>query len=234
MTDNLPARRDATRARPAVVDGTLTDAAPAGDELPDPGAYELDPDDSRHPRLTWRHDGGDVWRSGCGRFAIARVRLPEYPERYPGSSEVYLVRRIDPHMAAVYPQSLGYHLDQALNLAAAMTEADRWAWVDDQGTQRHVPEDYPALAVASFYWPITHTGRQGVSRAALVVDRAGGRLVARVIGMTRGNDDAYRPGTWAEVDLTALVTDAGSVPGVVTPWRPRRRWWNPATWWSAH
>lgn len=227
----------------------------AGAEAIDPGpaAYELDPDDEGYRKLWWHKVYPTVWRSGCGRFAIVHVRLPQFPEG-PGS-HVYLVRRISPHRPArgryAPLADLGYHLDQELTLGEAMITADRWAWKDDQGSDCHVPEDYPALAMETFYWPITHTARQGTSRAALTVERDdAGCLVAKVVGMTRGPDHRYRVGIWAHMDLTDVLAGqditlpADVQPIVVTtpgkPVRPRhpgeatrRRWWNPFTWWRS-
>jgi hypothetical protein len=160
--------------------------------------------------LTWiETDPGQIWRSLDGRYAIMAVTLPENPPHVE-----YHVRKVDPNMAAAYPTrgTLGVLLESTPwlwndenSVHSAQAIAERDAWSDAHWRSRNVTEDYPAEAVKPFYWPISN----GCIKGGLVVERVDGRLVARVVGMGR-HDDEYEPGTYAEIDLTELVAGDAS------------------------
>ena len=144
---------------------------------------------------------GWSWRSTDGRYVILRSVLPETRAN---PSDVFHLRKIDPEMAAAYPGKLGYLLGESWSFDQADAEAQRDAWASANGRESHVPEDYQALALQRFFWPIS----QGTSRAALAVERDGDRVVAKVVGMSRSDGDDYEPGTYAELDLTGILTAA--------------------------
>lgn len=151
--------------------------------------------------LVWVEiEQGKTWRSIDGRYAIVAVTLPETPPH-----TEYLVRKIDPAMAAAYPsrQTLGYHIDIELDINAAKATAERDAWADAHWDTRSVPEDLPSVALERFFWPISN----GTNRAGLAVVKENGRLYARVVGMCReGEDDPhFVVGTFAEIDLDDAV-----------------------------
>lgn len=162
--------------------------------------------------MQWLETEPGIWRSLCGRYVIVAVELPERPR-----NTVYLVRKIDPSMAAAYPHSnyLGYPLaespwlwntDNSVHSAQAIAERDAFAM--DHIRQLHVPKDYPAIALERFYWPIS----KGTKMAGLALVRDDDdHLVVRVVGMTRSGDDGFEPGTWAEIDLTSLGFTAPAV-----------------------
>jgi hypothetical protein len=178
-----------------VTDGTLQRAGvgvyriPNANVAPDPSATVL-----------WVDIQPGLWRSLDGRYVILHAVLPE--DR-PEPTETYTLRHLDRQMAAAYPGTLGSFVAEAYSLHAAQQEAERHAWERAQGGACHVPADFPALRLERFFWPIS----EGTSRAALAIVRENGRVLARVVGMSRGDADAYEPGTYAEIDLTGLLTD---------------------------
>jgi hypothetical protein len=159
--------------------------------------------------LTWLEtDAGRVWRSVCGRYAIVAQTLPECPPR-----TVYQARRVDEMTARAYPQrgDLGillqetpwcWNIDNSVHSAEAICERDRWMLAHPGAF--HVPEDHPAVALATFWWPQGRTGGRG----ALSVVWKDNRLVAQVIGMHRTSEDAVAVGEYTEIDLTELGVTA--------------------------
>jgi hypothetical protein len=150
--------------------------------------------------MIWIETKPGLWRDVAGAYVIARFTLPD--DR-PDPSDIYIVNRFDPAMVAAYPGNLGYFRSQELTLDAAMAFAERDAYGWTHNAERSIPEDFPALALARFFWPIS----EGTSMGALAVIRDGDRIVARVVGMARG-EDAFEPGTYAEIDLTDLMEQA--------------------------
>jgi hypothetical protein len=157
--------------------------------------------------LTWLETDPGVWRSTDGRYAIVAHDLPENPPR-----TVYQARKIDPAMAQAYPAraTLGNLLEEtpwcwcaenSVHSAEAIVERDAFA----SGHSTSVPEDYPAVALIRFWWPIS----QGTNRGALVVVRKGGRFVAQIVGMSRHDDSGFVPEPYTEINLTEL----GLIPG---------------------
>jgi hypothetical protein len=144
------------------------------------------------PDLTWTETEPSLWRSTDGRYAILRTQLPG-----PAPNVIYTLRKIDPASARAYPGTAGYFRAERWSLSEAKRTAATDAYCDDHGAERHVPEDYPALALAWFFWPIS----EGTTRAALAISRDGDRVVASVIGMARG-EDAFEPTVYAEIDLS--------------------------------
>jgi hypothetical protein len=141
-----------------------------------------------------------VWRSLDGRYAIIRTVLPE--DR-PDPTEVYTLRKVSPEMAAAHPGGLGYFVSERYRLEEAKGEAARDAYCEAHAGEMSVPEDFPALALERFFWPISG----GITKAALVVVRDGDRTVARVVGMAR-QEDPFVPVTYAEIDLGAILTES--------------------------
>lgn len=150
--------------------------------------------------LTWTQTSADVWRSTDGRYVIL---LGVLPEDRPNPTEIYMLRKIDPDSARAYPGTMGYFVAERYQLPEAKQEAETDAWREAQGTARHVPEDFPGLALRRFWWPISGGTEQG----ALVIVREDGRILARVVGMCRGDEDRYEPGTYAEVDITDIAAE---------------------------
>lgn len=155
--------------------------------------------------LTWvETDAGRVWRSTCGRYAIVALTLPENPPKVE-----YLARRIDPSMAAAYPER---------NTLGFLLESSPWCWNDENSVRsaqavcerdayslahrRPFPEDYPAIAMERF--------GQGWDEALLIVCEDG-ELVARHMHMAlRTHEEGFVPQlSRTEINLTAL----GLVPG---------------------
>lgn len=103
--------------------------------------------------------------------------------------------------------------DQAVTVAATGSGFHRVLHDGDTAERiPDVPEDYPADARADFFWPISN----GTTRAALILDRDGDWITAKVVGMHRASGE-YEPGVWAEVGIPAAVPDAPEVrlPGQV-------------------
>jgi len=177
-----------------VKDGTLQRAGVGVFRIPN--ATAADPSAT----VLWVDIQPGLWRSLDGRYVILRAVLPE---ELPEPTETYTLRHLDPQMAAAYPGTLGSFVAEAYSLHAAQREAERHAWERAQGGACHVPVDFPALRLERFFWPVS----EGTSRAALAIVRENGRVLARVVGMGRSDADAYEPGTYAEIDLTGLLTD---------------------------
>lgn len=84
---------------------------------------------------------------------------------------------------------------------------------------RDVPEDYPAVALRRFFWPISN----GTTRAALAIISDGSRVLAQVVGMAR-RDGPLVPVIWAEIDVTELLREVPEsaasceVRDTVVPW----------------
>ncbi len=151
--------------------------------------------------LTWTEmQPGWSWRSDDGKYVILRSVLPENRER---SAEIYTLRKIDPATRRAYPGSLGYFRAERYTQAEARDEARRDAYRDEHWQQASVAEDFPAMALARFFWPIS----DGTTRAALAVVRDGDRILARVVGMAR-KEDPFEPVTYAEIDVTDLLAAA--------------------------
>lgn len=155
---------------------------------------------------TWNEERDGLWRSTDRKYAIVRIELPGGP---PHLTTVYLLRKIDPAMAKVYPGSVGYSLGEHSehhDLEDAMGAADN----DDNHT-RHAKANtkaldaLPADVVSRFWWPISN----GTTRGALTLTREGGRIVARVVGMSRTEGEHWEPGTYTEA----------STPPPVPAWR---------------
>ena len=144
------------------------------------------------PDLTWTEPEPGLWRSTDGRYAILKTALPG-----PLPNVIYTLRKIDPASARAYPGTVGYFRAERWSLSEARRTAATDAYCDDHGAERHVPKDYPALALTRFFWPIS----EGTTRAALAISRDGDRVVARVIGMARG-EDAFEPAVYAEIDIS--------------------------------
>ncbi|HEY3478421.1 MAG TPA: hypothetical protein VGL02_05910 [Streptomyces sp.] len=155
--------------------------------------------------LTWvETDTGHVWRSTCGRYAIVAHTLPENPPK-----TEYQARRIDPAMAAAYPEenTLGFLLqtspwcwnsENSVHSAEANCERDAYALANE----RPFPENFPAIAME----------RRGAGgREALVVVRENGDLVARLMHMAlHTHEEGFVP----ESSLTEInLTELGLVPG---------------------
>jgi hypothetical protein len=168
-------------------------------------------DDSTVPAVPWRSltwtPFGPYQRALSGGYAylVHAVRVPVIAEPAIKDETEYALRMVDPASLRAYgPRTTGYHHSQHYTVAAAMQEANEYAWKVAQGADRHVPKDYPAILMERFFWPIS----EGVSMGALAIVRDGDRLVARVVGMSRGRDDRYEPGTYVEVQLA----DYGDAP----------------------
>ncbi len=157
--------------------------------------------------LIWTQTTSDLWRSNCGRYTIVRTWLPEAPPR-----ETFTLRRIDPAMARVQPDTVGYFRDEHYALSGVQQAAERDAYTVEHASETRIPEDFPATAVARVYWPIS----DGTPQAALAVVSDGGRLLARVVGMAR-KTDPYEPVTYAEIDLDEVLAAAKEPPDV--PWK---------------
>jgi len=158
------------------------------------------------PPLNWTQFG-PFWLSEGGRYVILHSVLPELRDN---PTEIYTVRKRDPASARANPSTLGYHLAERYTLFDAKQEAQRDAWKTAQGASRHVPADYPAAAIARFYWPIS----DGCSQAALVIVHCDGGAYAQVVGMSRddrpitdptGKRDSYQPGIYAEIKLNPAL-----------------------------
>jgi hypothetical protein len=155
--------------------------------------------------LTWLEMTANLWRSVDGRYIIVGSVLPEWR---PDPTQIYTLRKIDAASRDAYPQNwtCGCFVEETYGLDAAKRAAELDAWSEAQGVARHVPKDYPAVAVKRFFWPIS----TGTSKGALAIVRDGDRLLARVVGMGRGEDDRYQPGIFAEIDLTNLPADGAT------------------------
>lgn len=151
--------------------------------------------------LTWTEERPYLWRSHEGDYVILRTVLPEANA---DPKAIFTLRKIDPAMGRAYPGGLGYFLAEHYTLADAQQYAENDAWSQAQGIARHVPEDLPALALRRFWWPISGGTEQG----ALAIVREDGRILARVVGMSRSDDDRYEAGTYAEIDITDIAAQA--------------------------
>jgi hypothetical protein len=142
-----------------------------------------------------------IWLSLDGRYAILHQVLPERSDR---PMDHYALRKIDPHMAAVRPGplgTLGYFLQECSSLDEARHRAENDAYAQAcRLSNSEVLDSLPAVALARFYWPIS----SGCTRGALTVVEEEGRLLARVVGMSRGEYE-YEPGIYAEADITSAL-----------------------------
>ncbi len=152
--------------------------------------------------LTWLETDPGVWRSTDGRYAIVAHVLPENPPR-----TVYQARKIGQEMAQAYPagEDLGYLLEETPWCWCAENDADSAEAIVEQDAfasahSASVPEDYPAVALSRFRWPIS----RGTSRGALVVARKDGGFVAQIVGMSRHGDSGFAPEPYTEINLTEL------------------------------
>jgi hypothetical protein len=151
---------------------------------------------------TWDEQRDGLWRSTDGKYVIVRIELPGEPAHL---ATVYLLRKIDPAMAKVYPGSVGYSLGQNSE-HHDLDDAMRWADNDDNHT-RHAKvntealDALPADVVGRFWWPISN----GTTRGALTLTREGDRMVARVVGMSRTEGEQWEPGTYTEASLPLAV-----------------------------
>lgn len=148
---------------------------------------------SERPGITWARKGPGVWRSTDGRYAVVATILPE--DR-PEPTTTYTLRKIDSESAAAYPGTLGSFLTERYNLEEAQDAAIPDAHCDAHRAEMSIPEDFPAVTLERFWWPIS----QGVTKGALAIVRDGDRIVARVIGMAC-REGPFEPVTYAEVDL---------------------------------
>ncbi len=146
-----------------------------------------------NPELMWIETKPGLWRSVDGHYVIMRFTLPD--DR-PDPSSIYIVNRFDQAMVEAYPGNLGYFRSHEISLERAQAFAARDAYSWAHAAERDVPEDYPAEALVPFFWPIS----EGITKGALAVVRDGDRLVARVVGMARG-EDAFEPVVYAEAEV---------------------------------
>jgi hypothetical protein len=158
-----------------------------------------------NPDLMWIETKPGLWRSVDGKYAIVRTVLPE--DR-PNPAERYTLRKFDPASVAAYPGNLGYFVAEEYTLPAAQAHAARDAYCDAHASERHVPADFPALALQSFFWPIS----DGTTRAALAIVWDGDRVVARVIDMAR-QEDPFEPVVYAEIDFYDALSGRAQVTG---------------------
>jgi hypothetical protein len=149
------------------------------------------------PELTWTETRPGLWRSTDGRYAIVRAELPE---PLACRKTTYTLRKIGPASARACPGTVGCFRAERYSLEEAQSAAAADAYCDDHAAERSVPEDYPALALARFFWPIS----EGITKAGLAICRDGDRIVARVVGMARG-EDAFEPVTYAEISIAGAV-----------------------------
>ena len=151
---------------------------------------------------TWDQIPSGVWRSTDGKYVIVRIELPG---EAPHLATVYLLRKIDPAMAEVYPYTIGYSLGEH-GEHHSLDDAQRSADNDDNHT-RHAKANtealdaLPADTVSRFWWPISN----GTTRGALTLTREGNRMVARVVGMGRTEGEHWEPGTYTEASLPLPV-----------------------------
>ena len=152
--------------------------------------------------LTWTEmQPGWSWQTTDKAYVILRAVLPEDQLK---PTETYTLRKRHAETFAAWPGWLGYFIAEELDLDAAKRHAERDAHHSLHARSNDEALDaLPTLATARFFWPISH----GTTRAALTVERDEERIVARVVGMSRGEDD-YEPGTDAEIDVTELLARA--------------------------
>jgi hypothetical protein len=153
----------------------------------------------------WVETRPGLWRSVDGHYVIIQLLLPE---DLPEPSKMYVINRFDPSMVAVRPGNLGYFRGQEDSLKAAQDFAARDAYCFDHHADRSVSEDFPAVALERFCWPIDY---DGASMGALAIVRDGGRVLARIIGMHR-QEDPFVPYVLAELDITDMVVPAAGMP----------------------
>jgi hypothetical protein len=155
---------------------------------------------------TWSYWEPGLWRSTDGQYTIHRTSIPEPREAL---SVIYTLRWCEPCTARAWPGWLGCEISTAgpqFGLAAAQQEAAQHARAlaaapgNDQALR-----ELPSLATEMFCWPTS----EGLTRAALTVTLDGGRMVARVTGMSCQSAvpapaGTWAPGTYAEIDITGL------------------------------
>lgn len=155
---------------------------------------------------TWAETEPGLWRSTDHRYTIHRSVLPEPREAL---AVIYTVRWCEPHTAAAWPGWIGaaigtagprYSLSAARQEAAIHARSHAAAAVNDL-----VLAGLPSLANRMFFWPVS----EGLTRASLTVTTDGGRVRARVTGMSCQSADPAPAGTWApgiyaEIDITGL------------------------------
>ena len=162
------------------------------------GKLHIEDAQVREGAFSWAETKPGLWRTTDGRYAIVRTTLPE--DR-PEPTQTYTLRKIDPALACANPGRLGYFIVERYSLSEVQQAAENDAYTDEHRAETSIPETYPALALARFFWPISN----GVTRGALAITCDGDRTSARVIGMSR-RVDAYEPGTYAQIDLTGIFS----------------------------
>lgn len=151
------------------------------------------------PQMAWSQLQEGVWKAHhltAGDYWIHRINYPWAMGRSPRSE--YEVRHNAPYHGL---DEHGYYIGRGHRLDEAERFAERHAHVWDM-PNKSVPEDYPALKLKRFFWPIS----EGITRGALVVVEKKGRLVAQVIGMSRGGDSPapdypFVPAVYAQVKV---------------------------------
>lgn len=147
-------------------------------------------------------------------YLIQIVRVPSPAQPGTKDETEYALRHVDPASLRAYgPRCTGYHHSQHYTAKAAMDSAERHAWARRQGAECHVPATYPAIMMERFFWPIS----DGTSQAALAIATDDGRLVARVVGMGRKDDDRYHPETYVEITLADAGHDFPPTAELETP-----------------
>jgi hypothetical protein len=155
---------------------------------------------------TWAGTERDLWRSTDGRYTIHRSVLPE---PMPSLAVIFTLRWCEPHTAAAWPGWIGaeigtvtpvFSLGMAQQQAAVHARARAAAISNDLALQ-----ELPSLGASMFFWPVS----EGLTRAALTLTLDGGRLRARVTGMSCRTADPGPAGTWepvtyAEIGITGL------------------------------
>jgi hypothetical protein len=154
------------------------------------------------PALNWRHTRKRLWRTTDGRYTVVKVKMPS---DVPHETFRYVARAIDPAMRQQFPNTVGFPIgiDQP-SLAGAQRHAEQHAFAATH--DRNVPADYPHGERADFFWPIS----EGTTRGALVLDRDGPTVTAKIVGMVRG-EHGFEPDVYATASIAVSEKPAETV-----------------------
>lgn len=148
----------------------------------------------------WVEHGPGQWRSTDGRYLIL---CSARPGDIPSLATIYTLRKRGKDEVRAWGDNyLGYHLGEHFSLTEAQAHAHRDARADRaHGANVATLDALPALASAPFWWWIS----DGTTRGRLIVTREGGRVYARIVGMSCRTETEWVPGVAAEVDITDLT-----------------------------
>jgi hypothetical protein len=146
--------------------------------------------------MNWARMSSREWRSRPTEEYVIRMRtdLPHPP----GHKTPYELRWRETHTLRAWgPDWMGIPLCERETLDAVKVEAERHAWSRAHREQANLDlKAVPADASADFFWWVS----DGTSPVRLILTRnEAGKRVARVVSMSRKDEDRFEPVTVVEI-----------------------------------